>query len=167
MFLSIFNYLTIFLTLELLLFYRVIFFFYVTMFVSAKIPFNIVKATFQKWHLIHYRYAPLFEVCLPPLRFYESPILILAFAKWNKSKEGFCFYGKKQIVKLAPSACFVASPSLRKQRHPQRWLWPRQAPSAGTTLSISASSSVALNCVCEHLCASFQFTLRICWQEVS
>lgn len=53
--------------------------------------------------------------------------------------------------------------------HSGQWVWHHQAPSPGTTLSISAQATRALNCVCEPLCSIsiyFVCSLARCFSKV-
>lgn len=80
------------------------------------------------------------KICFMRLHFYKRPTLGHVFAIWKKSKEDFCF-SKKAKSKTSVQGLSCKEPFLRQQQ------WHCQAPSSGTTLSISASSTIALNCV--------------------
>lgn len=87
------------------------------------------------------------------LRFYRTT-LVPVVAKRKKSKRGLCFYEKKKKVKSQNSvqylfgskpSCYGGSVHRNSQNGPAKLL-------PGTTLSISASSPIASDCV--SICAS-------------
>ena len=94
---------------------------------------------------------PFSKVHFMPLHFYEKHTLVPVFTK-QKSEEDFCFYKIRRKAKIAFSICFAVSRCNRGGMRPEQQEWHFQAPSLGTTLSLSASSHHALNCVCEHQC---------------
>ena len=65
-------------------------------------------------------------------------MLVPVFANRKKSKENFCFYKKRQ------EAFVLQQNRDRGSRHPEQQEWRHQAPSLGTTLSISAASHGSL-----------------------
>lgn len=86
---------------------------------------------------------------MPP-RFYKRPTLVIVFSNQKKSEGEFCFYKERQKVKAAFSVCPAASLDGGSE-HPKQREWHPQAPSQGTTFSISASSHQNFE-LHEHLC---------------
>lgn len=66
------------------------------------------------------------------------PVFFFFFTNWKKSEGDFHFYEKRRKVKRVFSVCFAVSHSRGSASQQQEW--HRQAPSLGTTLSISATS---------------------------
>lgn len=81
------------------------------------------------------------SILFTPLHFYERPTLLPIFLNIKKSKEDFWFYGKekRQKAKILFNVCFVAGLYDRGSQHSEGQ-WQCQAPSPGTTLSITAPS---------------------------
>ena len=96
------------------------------------------------------KYGWFTMLCMPH-PFYERLIFVPIFTKGKKSKEDFCFYKKRQKVKIAFSLCSAMS-SYGGTEHPKQRERPHQGPCPESTLNLSASSTITLNCVCEHLC---------------
>ena len=69
----------------------------------------------------------------------------------KRNLRGFLLLQEKWKTKIGASICLVVN-HYRGSAHP-KWEQHCQAPSPGTTLSISAAVTIALNCVCEHLCS--------------
>lgn len=81
------------------------------------------------------------KVChLTALRLYERLVLVLIFANQKKSKEEFCFYGKRQTVTIADSVRFAVS--LAEATQPEWQVWcHRRGP------SLTVSRFGTLNCI--------------------
>jgi len=110
-----------------------------------------------------YTGIPYFRKALvKPLHFYKRPTLIPVFANW-KIQKGFSLLLKKKIEKQKYHSVFVLQRAICYQRQHTRkqQAWPRQPPSLQTTLSLSASSSHILNCVCEHLCSMSIYSVHL------
>lgn len=95
------------------------------------------------------------EVHFKPPHFHEGPTL------YRKKSEDFC-----QEVKSDNTVqhCFIVS-CYGVSTQPEQREQPQKPPSLGTTLSISTSATIALNCVCEPLCfilIHFVHLLAIC-----
>ena len=78
------------------------------------------------------------EVHFTPLCFYKRPTLVPVLANQKKFEEGFHFYRKRQKAKIVFSVGFAAS-FWRDNTQSKQQEWHSQAPSPGTTLSISSS----------------------------
>lgn len=83
-------------------------------------------------------HIPLKVCLLTALCLYERLELVLIFANQKKSKEEFCFYGKRQTVTIADSVRFAVS--LAEATQPERQeRCHRRGPSLTASLSSSAS----------------------------
>lgn len=99
--------------------------------------------------------------CIQPFRYYWRPRLVPVFTNRKEYEEDFHFYERNQRATVPFSICFTASEPLeRGSTYPEQRWWPCQAPSPRTALSISASSTRALNSV--SICALSPFILYVC-----
>lgn len=86
----------------------------------------------------HNSVIPCFsEVHIMPLCFYESPPLAPGLAERNP--EDFHLHDQRQKAKIAFSFYFAPGQG-GGIMHPSQQVWPCEAPSPGSTLSILASS---------------------------
>ena len=79
------------------------------------------------------------------LDFYERPTLVSLLANSKKSAQDFCFYQKRQKLKIIFSVCFAVS-CYRGSAHPSRG-----TPSFFLGNNTQYPATMALNCICEHL----------------
>ena len=143
-------------------------------YIGTGIPYFSRIHTHTHAHTYRYRYLLLFQnththmhtrigtdipcfsrVRLTPLGFCGRPTLVPVFANQKKSKEDCCFYGKKAL-----GVSFAGAVSYRGRTHLEQ---PLQAPSLGTTHSLSAS-----RCHSSELClGAFVLYLNVICASVS
>ena len=97
------------------------------------------------------------KVCFIPLCFYKGPTLIPVFVNQKKSKEDFCFMGKRWKAKIV----FAFANAIMEAVHPEKREWPCQAPSWGPH-SASQHQAPELWTVSVSICAFSSFILCIC-----
>lgn len=125
----------------------------------VKQPFIMLfsyRCSLMFYSFFKYRYHALVESSLYHLAFYKRSTLALTLITRNL-KRIFTFTKekkKKAKVKIACSVCSAASPLQRQQE------WYCQLLSKGTTLSIPASTAIALISV--SICDLSQFIGCIC-----
>lgn len=108
------------------------------------------KGITQEAQFSKYRYFCFSKVHFTSLWFYRRPTLaIFVFAIQKKSKKYFCFHRKRWKAKTALSSCCEQA-VIEAVCIPGQQEWPHQAPS-WEPHSVSASSAIALSCVCQHL----------------
>ena len=106
------------------------------------------------------------KVHFRPLCFYETSTLVPVYTNQNKSKKDFHFYKKKKWRQNSTQRLFC-SKSLSSQH--TAWAARGAAPSSIRPELHSASqyqTTIALNCVCEHLCFISVYTVHIHQQDV-